>query len=128
MVQRCVQPFVIWPAGAPVAYTAGRLVEDSDPILKTHRHHFEAVEAVARRNTAATRVEAASAAPGELRTLAPLAQTGGEGAAFDPGEHNAPEVLAYLETADEAERERVLAAEAAGKARKGIVGDTAPTG
>lgn len=124
MVQRCVQPFVIWPAGAPVAYTAGRLVEDSDPILKTHRHHFEAAEAVARRNTAA-RVEAASAAPGELRTVTSPAQSGP--AAFDPGEHNAPEVLAYLESADEAERERVLAAEAAGKARKGIVGDVAPS-
>lgn len=122
MVQRCVQPFVIWPAGAPVAYTAGRLVEDSDPILKTHRHHFEAVEAVARRNTAAGRIEAATAAPGELRTVTPPAPAGG-GPAFDPGEHNAPEVLAYLADADEAERERVLAAEAAGKARKGIVGD-----
>jgi len=124
MVQRCVQPFVIWPAGAPVAYTAGRLVEDSDPILKTHRHHFEAVEAVARRNTAAARVEAASAAPGELRSVTLPAQSGpADAEVFDPGEHNAPEVLAYLETADEAERERVLAVEAAGKARKGIVGD-----
>lgn len=39
---------------------------------------------------------------------------------FDPAEHNADEVLAYLSDADEAEALRVLDAEAAGKDRKGI--------
>jgi hypothetical protein len=39
---------------------------------------------------------------------------------FDPADHNADEVLAYLKDADEAEAVRVLDAEAAGKERKGI--------
>jgi len=42
---------------------------------------------------------------------------------FDPSEHTVEDVETYLETADEAETDRVLAAERAGKARKGIVGD-----
>lgn len=46
-----------------------------------------------------------------------------DGGAFDPSEHTAAEVQAYLETADDAERERVLGAERSGKARKGIVGE-----
>lgn len=40
--------------------------------------------------------------------------------AFDPSEHNVDDVLAYLATADDAERARVIEAEAAGKARKSI--------
>ncbi|MFB7285439.1 hypothetical protein [Actinacidiphila glaucinigra] len=39
---------------------------------------------------------------------------------FDPGEHNAPDVLAYLATVSEQEALRVLNAEAAGQDRKGI--------
>lgn len=39
---------------------------------------------------------------------------------FDPADHNADEVLAYLNDADKAEAARVLDAEAAGKGRKGI--------
>ncbi|WP_086746198.1 hypothetical protein [Streptomyces scabiei] len=41
---------------------------------------------------------------------------------FDPSEHDAPSVLAHLATADETESARVLAAEAAGKNRKTIMG------
>jgi hypothetical protein len=40
---------------------------------------------------------------------------------FDPGEHNVVDVLAYLADADEDERARVLAAEAAGDARATIL-------
>lgn len=40
---------------------------------------------------------------------------------FDPAEHNVPDVLAYLADADEDERARVLAAEAAGQARATIL-------
>lgn len=43
--------------------------------------------------------------------------------AYDPSAHNAVEVNEYLAHADEQERERVLAAERAGKARKGVVGE-----
>ncbi|KDN86713.1 hypothetical protein [Kitasatospora cheerisanensis] len=45
----------------------------------------------------------------------------GHGETFDPGAHTAQDVLAHLAAADDAERERVLAAEAAGKARKGVL-------
>lgn len=49
---------------------------------------------------------------GKARPVAP--------AAFDPAEHNVDDVLAHLATVDDAERERVLAAEQAGKARTTI--------
>ncbi len=49
-----------------------------------------------------------------------------EGGLFDPGEHTVPEILAHLAGADETEAARVLAAEQAGQARKGIVGTSAP--
>lgn len=43
---------------------------------------------------------------------------------FNPGDHDVAGVLAYLErTTDEAERDRVLAAEREGKKRKSILGD-----
>lgn len=40
--------------------------------------------------------------------------------AFDPAGHTVDEVLEHLAAADQAERDRVVASEAAGKARKGI--------
>lgn len=42
--------------------------------------------------------------------------------AFDPADATVEEVLAYLDEAAAEERERVLAAEKAGQARKGILG------
>lgn len=45
---------------------------------------------------------------------------------FDPSNHNVSDVLAYLSQADAAEVQRVQAAEADGKARKGIA-EWAPT-
>ncbi|MDO5026155.1 MAG: trigger factor [Trueperella sp.] len=42
-------------------------------------------------------------------------------AEFDPSAHKVDEVIAYVESADEAEKQRVLAAEKAGKARKTIL-------
>lgn len=45
------------------------------------------------------------------------------GTEFDPSAASVAEVNDYLENADEAERTRVLTAEAAGKARKGIIGE-----
>lgn len=43
---------------------------------------------------------------------------------FDPSAHNVDEVKAYLETADEAERARVLAAEETGKKRVSLLDNT----
>lgn len=42
---------------------------------------------------------------------------------FDPADHTVAEVNAYLDTAEPAEQVRVLEAERAGKARKGILGE-----
>lgn len=55
--------------------------------------------------------------PGESDTMA----LGG-----DPGDFTVSEVVAYLETADEVERTRVIDAEIAGKNRAGITGWTPP--
>lgn len=40
---------------------------------------------------------------------------------YDPSQHNVDEVEAHLATVDASERERILAAEAAGKARKSLL-------
>jgi hypothetical protein len=42
---------------------------------------------------------------------------------FDPSDHTVAEVNVYLERADDDERDRVLAAERAGKARTGVLGN-----
>lgn len=127
-MKRCTESFTIWRDGAPVAFTAGQLVDDKHPILKTHKHLFGELEASSGHAPPATLkpVEQATADPGETRTLTPPAATGGtglDGKAFDPGEHKAPDVIAYLKDADDEERARVLAAEADGQKRKGILGD-----
>lgn len=46
------------------------------------------------------------------------------GEAFDPASHTAAEVEEYLASADDEERERVLAAERDGKARKSLLSDS----
>lgn len=45
----------------------------------------------------------------------------GEHGDYDPGAHSIAEVKAHLATADDAEKQRVLAAEEAGLARKGLL-------
>lgn len=102
------------PTGAPRVVKAGQIVADDDPIVKGREDAFESVDAHLARHA---RTEQATAAPGEPRALTPPTET----TPFDPGEHKADEVLAYLQGADEAERQRVLAAEAAGKNRKGVL-------
>lgn len=131
-IKRCKESFTIWQGGAPVAFVVGQLVDDKHPILKTHGHLFAEPEASSRPALPATlkAVEQATAEPGEQRTLTPPAAVQGvdkqqaDGTPFDPGAHKAPEVLAYLKDADEEERARVLAAEAEGQKRKGILGST----
>ncbi|MFI2084322.1 hypothetical protein ACH43Y_28685 [Streptomyces rubiginosohelvolus] len=112
-MQRCTESFTIWRDGAPVAFTAGQLIDDKHPILKTHRHLFAEPQTTghpappARLRT----TEQATADPGAGRTLTPPSSE--TATAFDPSEHNAKEVFAYLDTATEAEAQRVLDAEAA---------------
>jgi hypothetical protein len=128
-MKRCTESFTIWRDGAPVAFAVGQLVDDKHPILKSHKHLFAEPEASTGQMTAAVLrpVEQATHEPGEKRTLTPPEQTARQSAddrrPFDPGEHKAPEVIAYLKDANEEERARVLAAEADGQKRKGILGD-----
>lgn len=112
-MQRCNESFTIWRDGAPVAFTVGQLIDDKHPILKTHRHLFAEPQATHRPGGAEPlrATEQATADPGIARTLTPPAQT--SPVAFDPAEHNAKDVLIYLDTASESEAARVLDAEAA---------------
>lgn len=59
-VYACVDPFCVFRNGIPEMYAAGREVLDDDPILRTHGHAFVDV---------AARIEAATAAPGERRSV-----------------------------------------------------------
>jgi hypothetical protein len=73
MTQRCKGGFAVYTAAGPLVFAAGRLVSDEDPILATHGHLFEPVEAQVARQEAvpqsvtAVATETASAAPGEVR-------------------------------------------------------------
>jgi hypothetical protein len=126
-IKRCSESFTIWRDGAPVAFVAGQLVDDKHPILKTHGHLFADPEATPRTAPPVQLkpVEEATANPGEQRTLTPPAPatevTPPDDKPFDPSEHTTPEVLAYLADASEEERARVLAAEAQGRNRKGVL-------
>lgn len=133
MVKRVTEPFAVWRDGMPATYTAGMLVDDKDPILKTHKHLFEDVSAAVK-SRPSRGVEQATADPGEPRSITPpvvteqterqpsAAEGDGDAEPFDPAEHSAPEVLAYLDGADPDEIRRVLDAEESGQGRKGITG------
>jgi len=57
----------------PVVFGAGSEVMGDDPILRTHAHHFEPAAAQVLRRS---RVEQATAAPGEIRPpVIPVATT-----------------------------------------------------
>lgn len=76
-VKRCTTPFSVWVDGSPRVYAGGQLVDERDPVLKTHAHLFEDVVAhVAARQ--ARQAETATAGPGELRTLAPATEAAAE--------------------------------------------------
>ena len=61
----------------------------------------------------------------EPTTIAPeVPETDGEDVqedVFDPGQHTVPETLEYLEGKDDAEVQRVLAAERSGKNRSSLI-------
>ncbi|MEV5607011.1 hypothetical protein [Streptomyces sp. NPDC052225] len=71
-MKRCKESFTIWRDNAPVAYTAGQLVEDDAEILRSHGHLFAELEPTVR---APSVVEAATAEPGERRSVTPPAKT-----------------------------------------------------
>ncbi|MFD8596974.1 hypothetical protein ACFV1L_18430 [Kitasatospora sp. NPDC059646] len=62
-------------------------------------------------------VQEPSPGPGQQRPAAPSS----DDTPFDPDAHTVEDVLAHLLAADGDERARVLAAEAEGKARKGVL-------
>ncbi|MGD6761356.1 hypothetical protein ACOKM5_20695 [Streptomyces sp. BH097] len=127
-IKRCREPFAIEVDGITRVIAAGALVSTDDPAYtRGTRAHFDDVtvhvdtETSRRAAAAGGPVEEATAAPGELRDLTPPTEPDG-GDPFAPDAHTAPEVLDYLKEADDAERERVLAAEAAGRNRKSVLG------
>lgn len=71
MAHRCTGSFAF--GDPPRVYSAGLLVSDQDPILRTHGAHFENADAqIARQeavpqSVAATATETADAVPGEVR-------------------------------------------------------------
>ncbi|WP_432124057.1 hypothetical protein [Streptomyces sp. C10-9-1] len=68
-IKRCTSAFAAVIDGVPRVVPAGTLVEEDDPILKGRSAHFEDVDTyVSRRRRA---VEAATAEPGERRSLPP---------------------------------------------------------
>jgi hypothetical protein len=69
-IKRCSEAFSVWQDGVPTVFTAGQLVDEKHPILKTHGHLFRDPETAALPQPApAVRVEQATADPGEARTL-----------------------------------------------------------
>lgn len=60
---------------------------------------------------------------GQPETVVERLNGPGSDAGFDPSEHTVTEVNSYLAGVDESERERVLAAERDGQARKGVLGE-----
>lgn len=67
MVKRAKQSF--WAGKPPRMVHAGDLVADNDPIVKGREHLFEDAGAYVQRE--ARRVEQATSAPGERRSVAP---------------------------------------------------------
>jgi len=83
MTYRCKGGFAIHTGSGPVVYAGGRLVGDDDPILRTHGQLFEPVEVQVQRQEqaprAATAVETATAAPGEVRQTSTVRKRVGQG-------------------------------------------------
>lgn len=69
MAMRCKESFAIWIGGVPRVVSAGEVVANNDPVVSGRPSAFEDVEAAFARD--ALKVEQATAAPGELRTVSP---------------------------------------------------------
>jgi hypothetical protein len=86
------------------------------------------VDAQAQRDADAASIELAAREAEDAAATAKAdevkAQEENPDAPFDPSEHTVVEVQAYLEGADQAERDRVLAEELTGKARTSLVDNT----
>jgi hypothetical protein len=63
---RCTEAFSVWQGGIPRVLRPGDVVEDSDSCVEGRERYFEPIEVQVERDR--TRLEAATAAPGEKRT------------------------------------------------------------
>ncbi|MFF3848043.1 hypothetical protein [Streptomyces sp. NPDC002328] len=140
-IKRCKSPFSVWTNGVPRVIAGGQLIEDTDPVFKSHKDYFEDVETfVSDKGPRRTGMEQATAAPGEKRGLRALFapddrerpagevhetdedQDESKKQPFNPSEHTVNEVTGYLAEADPDEALRVIDAEAAGKKRSTVLG------
>lgn len=71
-IMRAKASFVTYSGGAPRMVHVGDLLEDTDPVMKGREHLFEGVEDHVRRPSGRSgEVEAATAEPGEKRSVRP---------------------------------------------------------
>jgi hypothetical protein len=66
---RVKEPFACTYRGVEEVFGSGRLVDSKDPVVKGREQFFESVEAASSRMSAG--IEAATAAPGEKRSVHP---------------------------------------------------------
>lgn len=73
MIRRCKQSFAAVVKGTPRVIAAGALVDSADPIMKGREALFEDVDAYMadKADRQSRPVEAATAEPGEKRTVKP---------------------------------------------------------
>lgn len=105
---------------AGVSFVDGKGETDSARALNYFARHGYGIGKPPENRTTAVR-DAADSPHAAATTRQPIGPAGDDPNAFDPSKHSVEDVNAHLEQADEAERERVLTAEAAGKARKTIL-------
>lgn len=67
MIKRCKTSFAVSVGGVPRVMKAGALVQDDDPVIRGREHLFEDVDTFVQKQR--TRAEAATAEPGERRSL-----------------------------------------------------------
>lgn len=73
-IKRCKSSFAVHVGGSPRVVVAGTLVDADDPIVRGHEALFEDVETyMSDKADRAARVEQATAAPGERRSVLPAA-------------------------------------------------------
>lgn len=113
-----MSPESLTARGIKAAYTGSDEVEQPEgtPAVVSEEVPFQ---------TAEEKVAQAQADAGqpEVPEEQPAPESGPEAPVqFDPNEHTVAEIQEHLASADEAEKERVLAAEADGQARKTLVG------
>lgn len=68
-ILRVKEPFSVDVDGSPRVFTAGQLVDSTNPAVKGREHLFETIDEWMGQQPGAGGVEQATAAPGEKRSL-----------------------------------------------------------